>query len=108
MLLLPQYATSLLLDITWLSGQAPVQAEGAVAGLPFYFRARWDYWTFSVAQTTSGDPVQVLLGAEEGYNLQGAYGAKGECEASWMPHGDAWRIIGECVQEYARCKVRDF
>jgi hypothetical protein len=30
-------------------GQAPVQAEGSVCGQAFYFRARFDRWTFVIA-----------------------------------------------------------
>ena len=37
-------------------GACPVQAEGTVDGLPFYFRARGGEWTLSVAATPAGEP----------------------------------------------------
>jgi hypothetical protein len=41
------------LQYQFTSGAAPVQAEGTVAGHPFYVRARHDEWTFSVPENAS-------------------------------------------------------
>lgn len=50
------------LEIEDLGGYVPVQAEGRVAGRPFYFRARHDEWSFAVA----GDPEDSALEARSG------------------------------------------
>jgi hypothetical protein len=44
-------------------GTCPVQAEGKINGLPFYFRSRGGSWSLSIAATPDGDP----LGDEEVY-----------------------------------------
>lgn len=39
------------------SGQCPVQAEGKINGLPFYFRSRGGHWSLSIAKELDGDPL---------------------------------------------------
>ena len=39
-------------------GQCPVQAEGKINGLPFYFRSRGVSWSLSIATTPDGDPLE--------------------------------------------------
>jgi hypothetical protein len=39
-------------------GQCPVQAEGKINGLPFYFRSRGVSWSLSIAATPDGDPLE--------------------------------------------------
>lgn len=36
-------------EVVTFGGYAPVQADGYVDGLPFYFRARGEHWSFQVA-----------------------------------------------------------
>jgi hypothetical protein len=38
-------------------GTCPVQAEGKINGLPFYFRSRGNNWSLSIAATPDGDPL---------------------------------------------------
>ena len=38
-------------------GLCPVQAEGKINGLPFYFRSRGGSWSLSIAATPDGDPL---------------------------------------------------
>ena len=38
-------------------GLCPVQAEGKINGLPFYFRSRGNNWSLSIAATPDGDPL---------------------------------------------------
>ena len=38
-------------------GTCPVQAEGRINGLPFYFRSRGGIWSLSIAATPDGDPL---------------------------------------------------
>lgn len=37
-------------------GNCPVQSEGTINGLPFYFRSRGGHWRLSIARTPKGDP----------------------------------------------------
>lgn len=39
-------------------GLCPVQAEGKINGLPFYFRSRGGSWSLSIAATPDGDPLE--------------------------------------------------
>ncbi|MBV9470945.1 MAG: hypothetical protein JO316_05465 [Abitibacteriaceae bacterium] len=82
-----------------LYGYCPVQAEGVVMGKRFYFRARWDGWSFSAADTEDVDPIDIQLG-EQGFFREGAYGQQNQDEASWMPYDDAAEIIKRCAEEY--------
>jgi hypothetical protein len=38
-------------------GQCPVQAEGKINGLPFYFRSRGVSWSLSIATMPDGDSL---------------------------------------------------
>lgn len=38
-------------------GNCPVQAEGKINGLPFYFRSRGGHWSLSIAKTPNGDTL---------------------------------------------------
>lgn len=40
-------------DIKYVAGECPVQAEGHINGKPFYFRARGDRWSIGIG----GEPV---------------------------------------------------
>ena len=44
------------LEIETIYGNCPVQAEGRIAGRPFYFRARCEGWSFSVGEEPVGNP----------------------------------------------------
>jgi hypothetical protein len=88
-----------------LYGQAPVQAEGLIIGHPFYFRAKWSYWTFTVCVNSDADPACMEPkedepgffedGENQGYYLSGEFN-----NASFMRYDDAERIIRDCVQQF--------
>jgi hypothetical protein len=40
-----------------ISGCCPVQAEGTINGLPFYFRSRGEHWSLYIALTKYADPL---------------------------------------------------
>lgn len=88
------------LKIDWLSGTCPVQAEGTIDGLPFYFRARHDAWTFSVASTVDGDPVEVWNEPEEGYHYREAYGELGGFDAGYMAHELARTFVEQAAERF--------
>lgn len=82
-----------------LHGHGPVQGEGTVIGNRLYFRARWDEWSFSVADSDEVDPVDIQLPGQ-GFLREGKYGKSNGYEASWMKYDDAETIIKRCAQEY--------
>jgi hypothetical protein len=87
-----------------LYGQAPVQAEGTVIGKRFYFRARWDSWSFSVADSEDIDPVDVQL-PEQGFLREGQYGRRNGYDASRMKYDDAEAVIRQCAQEFVALRT---
>ena len=65
------------------SGTCPVQAEGTINGLPFYFRARGRHWSLYVAKTETGDP----LGDDVHVHREEYHGGHGDFAASYAkPH----------------------
>ena len=92
-----------MLDYHFTCDAAPVQAEGTLDGHPFYFRARGDQWTFSLAEEPGLDPVHIDSAERAvrcGYFLAAQYGAPGSFAASYMPLAEARDLIGECVRRY--------
>ena len=82
---------------------APVQAEGRLAGQPFYFRARHDAWTFAVATCPDGDPS--VLDAEcaargDGWWAEGRLGAPSQAAASHLSAADTHALIVQCARAY--------
>jgi hypothetical protein len=86
------------LIINELGGVCPVQGYGTVGGLPFYFRARHEYWCFCVAKTPDGDPISVWS-ERDGFYREADWG-DGQFAASWMPVAEAERIIRECAEQH--------
>lgn len=84
-----------------IAGQAPVQADGRVRGHPFYFRAKWEHWTFTACVSADIDASCINPPADEdgffrdgdyrGFYLSGEYP-----EASFMRYDDAEAIIRQC------------
>lgn len=74
----------------------PVQAEGFVDRLPFYFRARWDEWRMTIVLVPGDDPVDPK---HESFTREGVFG-DGEFDASWMPLEEARRLIDACANEF--------
>lgn len=72
---------------------APVQADGTVAGKPFYFRSRHDEWTFAIA-LDGGDPVVIEAGNP------GFFRGEPYEDASWMPVDEAKAILRRCAREF--------
>jgi hypothetical protein len=86
---------------------APVQAEGTVAGRPFYFRARGNTWEFTVAERDRDDPAGLGEGdvtAGRAWYRSGTL--PGRFDASWMPIVDATSLINECARAYVNEKAR--
>lgn len=78
-------------------GQCPVQCEGKIDGLPFYFRARYERWSLSVADKQDGDAVDA-----KGFYYEEPYGAL--FAAGYMPNEEAVRMIGKALEIYTKPK----
>ncbi len=87
----------LSLSYAFTTTGAPVQAEGTVAGHRFYFRARYDRWSFGLTEDPAADPVDVESAAQ-GFYCEGEAG--GPFAASWMPLDEAEALIRRCAREY--------
>jgi hypothetical protein len=77
--------------LSYLGGYCPVQAEGTMNAVPFYFRARGNRWTFALG----GDDL--IRTPKWFYN--GNYE-----NAGWMSHEEARRLIEETCQKH--CSIR--
>lgn len=94
---------ALPLEYALTTTAAPVQAEGTVAGRPFYFRARHDEWTFSVSESAGLDPVDVgeadaVTG--RGWYRSGRVGWPWEFRASYLTAEEVASIIRGCAAAY--------
>ncbi|HXT40710.1 MAG TPA: hypothetical protein VN887_11920 [Candidatus Angelobacter sp.] len=87
-------------------GHCPVQAQGAVRGRSFYFRAKHDEWSFSLAMRPDTESVDICSSAQ-GFYRSGSYGkAHGRGpDAGWMPYDEVEQIIRRCIDEYLQTTV---
>ena len=85
-----------------------MQAEGTIAGLPFYFRARGEHWSFSVAAEPDGDPVEVSVeeGTRGGFFYVEDYGDQAFA-AGWMEEEEARAFIAKAAALYGQRQVKD-
>ena len=65
----------------------PVQIEGTIDGVPYYFRARGEHWSMGIG----GDPI-----VEPKWSRWEKWG-DGPFDAGWMGVGEGVRIAGECI-----------
>lgn len=79
------------LRLDTIGGNCPVQAEGLIAGVPFYFRARGDRWSFSVGRDPIGEPD---------FDYVEDYGVWPE--AGWMPEDTAKEMIAKAARLYLK------
>jgi hypothetical protein len=88
------------LRYTFTTTAAPVQAEGTVAGRPFYFRSRHEEWTFSVAEQPGVDPADLETpGADDrGWVRAGRF--DGRSIGSHLSAAEADALIRECARAY--------
>lgn len=84
-----------------LQGWVPVQGYGTIDGLPWYFRARGNSWSMSIAETPDSDPIDVRWNKASGWYYEDDYGDI-IFEAGWMPYKVAWGFIKECFDKYRK------
>ena len=75
-----------------IGGSCPVQGEGTVDGLYWYFRARGERWSFEVWDVSFG-PFGELPGKPELWLTGAAWDEEGEYGAGYMPVQEAERLI---------------
>ncbi len=75
-----------------------MQGWGTIAGHQFFFRARWDRWTFAIAESPDVDPVDIYS-TEQGFYKEEPY-ANGPYDAGYMPRDEAEAIVRRCAREY--------
>lgn len=90
---------SIIMEVTGF--EAPVQIRGAIDGIPFYFRARYNKWEFGAIESDnlSIDPVDVLLdeGETGGFYRTGDYDPdRNGYSADYMPVYIATALIEIC------------
>jgi hypothetical protein len=70
-------------------GRCPVQGEGEIEGLPWYFRARWQRWSLEV-ETPNGL-----------WSIESTYGDS-PAAASHMPHDEAEQLIRQGLERFRK------
>jgi hypothetical protein len=83
-----------------IGGCVPVQGFGRLDGLPWYFRARYETWSFRLADTVDGDPVAVQPGRDgSGWYVEREY--DGDLfAAGYMSTDEAWGFVAECIEAH--------
>lgn len=80
-----------------VGGQCPVQGEGTVDGLSWYFRARHDEWSFEVWRGPFREDGELPIGDP-------IWSARGEAnDASWMRMSEAWSLIEAAIETGRGC-----
>jgi hypothetical protein len=90
-----------------ITGPAPVQCEGTVQGLQFYFRARWHEWSFAISEDPNFDPVNIqvpYVAEKHVFLVEGCVGKELGFDASYLDFNEAQRIIEECCEVYLNRK----
>ncbi len=86
-------------------GLAPVQAIGTINGFPFYFRGRYNTWTFAISETKEIDPVDIQMnetGKKYGFFAEGEIGKESEYLASYLNDEKVLEIVLSCAKEYLK------
>jgi len=78
-----------LIDIIY--GNCPVQAEGTIDGVPFYFRARGSHWTIGIGEY----PLDAPAWYHKELWCDDPYGA------GWMSREEAEHLIHVCAKWYS-------
>ncbi len=76
-----------------IGGQVPVEGEGLLDGRPWYFRARYNTWSFDWADTVEAEPVYVNLGYEPGVHYEQPYKVADPYAAGYMSLDEAFELV---------------
>ncbi len=72
----------------------PVQIEGEIGNKHLYFRARWEHWRLTIADTFD----DAVCGKNTAYYKEEEYG--GAFDASWMQPEDVSKEVRACLDQY--------
>lgn len=86
------------IDIQTIGGNCPVQAEGTVNGVAFYFRARGEHWSMSIGGVD-------VIGAPEWFYEEEYPG--GAYKAGWMEQSEAVAFIEQAAKMWVEKKGGD-
>ena len=84
-----------------IGGFCPVQGQGTVDGLNWYFRARHDSWSFEVWREAFG-PGGALPPGPQLWWAQAEYD-QDDGDASWMRSSHAWQYIEASIATGRAC-----
>lgn len=84
--------TDPFIRIDTLGGNCPVQSEGEIGGVPFYFRARGEHWSMSIG----GDDIY----SAPDWRYDEPYG-EDDYAAGWMPLYEALGFMARAFGLYA-------
>jgi hypothetical protein len=90
-----------------IEGLAPVLANGTINGFLFYFRAKYNEWSFAISEHPEIDRVDIQYpeqGKLYGFFAKGEFGGVFESKASYMDNDNAVKIIENCVMGYLSYK----
>lgn len=80
-------------------GACPVQIEGEVDGMAFYFRARHGEWSMGIAATAER-AIQCRHGLEDP-PTPGEWSCEGDDpEGGFMRHSEAWGLVRESIRRW--------
>lgn len=71
----------------------PLQIEGTIDGVPFYFRARYDEWGMGIGGSDPASPVMAPA-----WSMVGPWGEKGSSDASTMEEAAGIEIVKRCAE----------
>ena len=84
--------TAPVIRIDTLGGNCPVQAEGTIDGIPFYFRARGDSWRMNIGGAD-------IVGEPE-WSYEEDYGTS-PFDAGWMSQEEARAFIQRAAERFS-------
>ncbi len=79
------------IEIAWLGGNCPVQAEGQINGKEFYFRARYNSWSLRIGGS------DVVMNPEWSHEEDYGYSP---FAAGWMTEDEARAFIAQAARKY--------
>jgi hypothetical protein len=86
-----------VINIAWLGGNCPLQAEGSINGELFYFRARGNHWRVGIGDDPVGNPV---------WSYEEPYGDE-LFAAGWMDEDEALEFIHKAARFFAEDQELD-
>jgi hypothetical protein len=88
-----------IIEIEYLYGNCPVQAEGWIDGKRFYFRARGEHWRMMIHPTETGDFM--TWGKTPAWSYMEPWGDS-PFAAGWMPEEIAREMIAKAAEKWRK------